>query len=163
MHKEAPLLEVRSLKTHFRTFDGIAQAVNDVSFTLDKGETLGIVGESGCGKSVTARSIMQLIQEPPGKIEGEIFFDGLNLLQLAKKQIKAIRGKRIRSAPDLCRAGPQPDLSPRARGKISVDRRDRAETVHSHPHTVQDIAMDTGNRTGALWRDPSSYGRRLRD
>ncbi|MBD3305687.1 ATP-binding cassette domain-containing protein [candidate division KSB3 bacterium] len=95
-HARQHLLEVRELKTYFQTFDGIALAVNDVSFTLDKGETLGIVGESGCGKSVTARSIMRLIKDPPGKIaHGEIVFDGINLLQLSEKQMKAIRGNRI--------------------------------------------------------------------
>ena len=95
MPEQKPLLDVRMLKTRFRTIDGVALAVNDVSFSLDKGETLGIVGESGCGKSVTARSIMRLIKEPPGEVEGEILFDGINLLDLSKKQIKAVRGKRI--------------------------------------------------------------------
>ena len=95
MSEQTPLLDVRSLHTRFRTIDGVALAVNNVSFCLGKGETLGIVGESGCGKSVTARSIMRLIKEPPGEVEGEIFFDGSNLLDLSKKQIKAIRGKRI--------------------------------------------------------------------
>lgn len=90
------LLDVRELKTQFQTFDGVALAVNDVSFSLNRQETLGIVGESGCGKSVTARSIMRLIQEPPGKIaHGQILFDGADLLKLSERQMKAIRGNRI--------------------------------------------------------------------
>lgn len=90
------LLEVNNLKTNFYTDDGIAVAVDDVSFQLDKGETLGIVGESGCGKSVTALSIMRLVPEPAGKIEsGNIFFKGTDLLKLTEKQIQDIRGNEI--------------------------------------------------------------------
>ena len=66
MSDTAPLLEVKDLKTHFSTFEGVAKAVDDVTFHVDKGEVLGIVGESGCGKSVTAQSIMRLIPDPPG-------------------------------------------------------------------------------------------------
>ena len=69
------LLEVRNLKTHFFTREGVVHAVDGISYTLDKGKTLGIVGESGCGKSVSAMSIMRLIPDPPGKIvEGSILF-----------------------------------------------------------------------------------------
>ena len=71
------LLEVKNLKTYFYTDDGVATAVDDVSYDVDKGETLGLVGESGCGKSVSALSIMRLIPDPPGKIvDGEILFKG---------------------------------------------------------------------------------------
>jgi ABC-type dipeptide/oligopeptide/nickel transport system ATPase component len=70
------LLQVKDLKTYFYTDDGIVKAVNGVDFTIRKGETLGMVGESGCGKSVTALSVLRLIQEPPGKIfDGEIWFN----------------------------------------------------------------------------------------
>ena len=90
------LLDVSHLSTHFFTFEGVAQAVDDVSFYLDKGEVLGVVGESGCGKSVTAQSIMRLIPEPPGKIvHGHILFDGLDLVQLTMEAMRGIRGKRI--------------------------------------------------------------------
>jgi oligopeptide/dipeptide ABC transporter ATP-binding protein len=90
------LLQVLGLKTYFFTFEGIAKAVDDISIHLDKGETLGLVGESGCGKSVTAQSVMRLIPEPPGKIVGgTILFDGVKLLDLSMKQIRTIRGKRI--------------------------------------------------------------------
>jgi peptide/nickel transport system ATP-binding protein len=90
------ILEVKNLKTGFKTDDGQFLAVDDVSFTLEKGKTLGIVGESGCGKSVTSLSIMRLIPEPPGKIMGgEILFNGQDLLKLSEKQMRSIRGNQI--------------------------------------------------------------------
>lgn len=90
------LLEVRHLKTYFYTEDGVAPAVDDVSFTLNRGETLGIVGESGSGKSVTSMSIMRLISYPPGRIvSGEILLDGTDLLKLSEKDMQAVRGNRI--------------------------------------------------------------------
>ncbi len=96
MNHHPHLLDVQRLKTYFYTFEGVAKAVDDVSFYLDKGETLGLVGESGCGKTVTALSVMRLIPEPPGKIvHGKILFDGVNLPDLTMKQMRAIRGKRI--------------------------------------------------------------------
>ena len=91
-----PLLEVRGLKTQFFTQDGVVKAVEDVSFYVMPGETLGVVGESGCGKSITGLSIMRLIPDPPGKIvEGEIIFDGQDLRKLNDDQIRRIRGNRI--------------------------------------------------------------------
>lgn len=90
------LLEVQNLKTYFYTEDGVVPAVDGVSFTLDKGETLGIVGESGCGKSVTSLSIMRLIPNPPGKIiDGKIIFEGENLLEKSEAQMRRIRGNDI--------------------------------------------------------------------
>lgn len=90
------LLEVKNLKTYFYTDDGVAKAVDDVSFSLEKGETLGIVGESGCGKSVTALSIMRLIPEPPGKIAGgEIYFKGKDVLNFSEKEMQGLRGNDI--------------------------------------------------------------------
>ncbi|MGI8837873.1 MAG: ABC transporter ATP-binding protein [Pyrinomonadaceae bacterium] len=91
----AHLLEVNSLQTHFPTRAGLVRAVDDVSFYIDKGELLGLVGESGCGKSITALSIMRLIA-PPGKIVGgDISFDGRNLLKLSDSEMRAIRGDDI--------------------------------------------------------------------
>lgn len=91
-----PLLEIRNLKTRFYTQDGVVKAVNDVSYTMDSGEILGVVGESGCGKSVHALSIMQLIPDPPGKItNGEIWFDGQDLLKLNEDQMQKVRGRDI--------------------------------------------------------------------
>lgn len=90
------LLEVKNLKTSFKTDDGHFFAVDDVSFKLEEGKTLGIVGESGCGKSVTALSVMRLIPVPPGKIEGgEILFNGKNLLTLSDEEMRKIRGNEI--------------------------------------------------------------------
>src|SRR3954447_23800883 len=89
------LLEVKNLQTQFPTRAGLVRAVNDVSFYVDRGELLGLVGESGCGKSITALSIMRLIA-PPGKIVGgEIYFDGTNLLKLSDADMRAIRGDDI--------------------------------------------------------------------
>ncbi len=90
------LLEVKNLKTHFWTDDGIVKAVEGVSFDVFEGEILGLVGESGCGKSVTAMSILRLIPDPPGKItEGEILFEGRDLLKLTPEEIRRVRGDRI--------------------------------------------------------------------
>ncbi len=90
------ILEVKNLKTYFYTEDGIIKAVDDVSFILRKGETLGIAGESGSGKSVTSLSILKLIAWPPGRIvDGKIIFNGKNLLKLSSSQIRQIRGNEI--------------------------------------------------------------------
>src|SRR5213079_3688281 len=89
------LLEVKNLRTHFATRAGLVRAVDDVSFYLDRGELLGLVGESGCGKSITALSIMRLVA-PPGKIvNGEILFEGRDLLKLSNAEIRAVRGDDI--------------------------------------------------------------------
>ena len=91
-----PVLEVRSLKTQFKTQDGVVKAVDDVSFYVMPGETLGVVGESGCGKSMTGLSIMRLIPSPPGKIvAGEIFFNGDDILRMTDEQVRSIRGNDI--------------------------------------------------------------------
>jgi oligopeptide transport system ATP-binding protein len=90
------LLEVDGLKTQFFTQDGVVKAVNGVSFFVDEGETLGIVGESGCGKSVSVLSVMRLIPQPPGKIvDGQVLFDGRDLLGVSDDEIRRVRGNRI--------------------------------------------------------------------
>lgn len=90
------LVEFRNLETHFKTTAGTVKAVDSVSFTIREGETLCVVGESGCGKSVTAMSLMQLIETPPGQIVGgEIFFEGKDLLKLSKREMSRIRGNQI--------------------------------------------------------------------
>jgi oligopeptide transport system ATP-binding protein len=92
----AKLLQVRDLETRFYTQDGVVQAVNGVSYNLGEGETLGIVGESGCGKSVSVLSMMRLIPSPPGKITGgEVLFEDRDLLQMDTDEIRHIRGNRI--------------------------------------------------------------------
>ena len=90
------LLDIRGLRTQFFTDDGLARAVDGVSYSLEKGETVGVVGESGCGKSVTALSVLRLIPDPPGKIvDGEIIFEGTNLLELSSADMRRIRGNDI--------------------------------------------------------------------
>ena len=92
----ANLLEVKDLTTHFFTQDGVVKAVDGISYTLAEGEVLGVVGESGCGKSVHALSIMRLVANPPGRIVGgEILFEGENLLNMDDSEMRHIRGNRI--------------------------------------------------------------------
>ena len=92
----APLLEVKNLSTQFFTQDGVVRAVDDVSFYVMPGETLGVVGESGCGKSMTGLSIMRLIPSPPGKIvAGEVLFNGKDILKMSENDIRKIRGNDI--------------------------------------------------------------------
>ncbi|TAK45183.1 MAG: ABC transporter ATP-binding protein [Betaproteobacteria bacterium] len=90
------LLEIKGLKTHFATDDGVVQAVDGVDLGVDRGETLGVVGESGCGKSVTALSVLKLIPMPPGRIvAGEILWQGRDLVPLGAQAMRAIRSKEI--------------------------------------------------------------------
>lgn len=103
-----PLLDVKGLKTYYYTEDGIVRAVDGVDFCVYPGEVLGLVGESGCGKSVTSLSIMRLIA-PPGKVtEGEIWFDGQDLLKISEKEMMKIRGDRI----SMIFQQPQTSLNP---------------------------------------------------
>ena len=92
----ANLLEIRNLKTSFKTEDGIVPAVDDVSLEIAKGEVVGLVGESGCGKTVTSLSILQLLPSPPASIDGgEILFDGRDLLRISQEELRRIRGNEI--------------------------------------------------------------------
>jgi oligopeptide/dipeptide ABC transporter ATP-binding protein len=90
-----PLLEVKNLKTHFFTEDGVVHAVDGVDFVVYPGEILGLVGESGCGKSVTSLSVMRLISQPGRILEGEILLDGTDLLKLSENEMMKVRGNRI--------------------------------------------------------------------
>ncbi len=90
------LLEIKGLKTYFFTEEGVVRAVDGIDLRIDKGETLGVVGESGCGKTVTALSVMKLIPMPPGKIvEGQMLYDGRDLVTLPPAQMRKVRGKEI--------------------------------------------------------------------
>jgi len=95
MEKVTPLLAIRNLHVCFHTLDGIVEAVDGIDFEVYPGETLGLVGESGCGKSVSALSILQLLRCPPAQIQGQIFFEGKNLLELNREGIRKIRGNDI--------------------------------------------------------------------
>ena len=92
----APLLQVRDLRTYFFTDDGVVRAVDGISYDIEEGETLGLVGESGCGKSVSALSLLRLIPNPPGRIvSGQVLFDGEDLLKVDEETIRHVRGNRI--------------------------------------------------------------------
>ncbi len=127
------LLEVENLQTHFRTPDGINRAVDGVSFIVNEGETLAIVGESGCGKSVTAMSILRLIPEPPGKIAGSIKFQGKDLLKLSDKEMRAIRGDAI----SMIFQEPMTSLNP-----VLKIKRQLCETLRLHQKITQEQAME---------------------
>ena len=91
-----PVLDVKNLTTRFHTQSGVVEAVNGISFSIMEGEIVAVVGESGCGKSVTMRSVMRIIPEPPGKIEaGEVIFDDQDLLKIDEDDMRKIRGKKI--------------------------------------------------------------------
>jgi oligopeptide/dipeptide ABC transporter ATP-binding protein len=93
---EQPLLDIRDLRTQFFTDSGLVRAVDGVSYSLGRGETVGVVGESGCGKSVTALSILRLVPDPPGRITGgQIAFEGNNLLELSAAEMRRVRGNDI--------------------------------------------------------------------
>jgi oligopeptide/dipeptide ABC transporter ATP-binding protein len=118
------LLEVKDLKTHFFTREGVVQAVDGISFSLEKGKTLGLVGESGCGKSVTALSIMGLIPKPPAEIvAGEVLFDGRDLTQLTDKQLENVRGNQI----SMIFQDPMTCLNPTLRVGLQI-----TETIRRH-------------------------------
>jgi oligopeptide/dipeptide ABC transporter ATP-binding protein len=106
--KSETLLEVRNLKTYFFTEDGVVKAVDGVDFSVGRGEVLGLVGESGCGKSVTSLSIMRLIGIPGKVVEGEIFFEGRDLLKLSESEMVHMRGNRI----SMVFQQPQSSLNP---------------------------------------------------
>jgi len=125
------LLEVENLQTHFRTPDGINRAVDGVSFVVNEGETLAIVGESGCGKSVTAMSILRLIPEPPGKIAGSIKFLGKDLLKMTDKEMRAIRGDAI----SMIFQEPMTSLNP-----VLQIRRQLCETLRLHQKITNEQA-----------------------
>jgi len=128
------LLEVKDLHTYFYTSEGVVKAVNGIDFFIRKGETVGLVGESGCGKSVTALSIMRLVQQPPGRIvKGQIVFDKKNLLELSEVQMQHIRGNRI----SMIFQEPMTSLNP----VLSVGYQ-IAETIRLHQRVPKRRAMD---------------------
>jgi oligopeptide/dipeptide ABC transporter ATP-binding protein len=136
------LLEVKNLKTSFFTPYGEVKAVNDVSYYIDEQEIVAIVGESGCGKSVTQRSVIQLIQSPPGKIlEGEVIFQGENLLEYAPKsrQMRSIRGSKI----SMIFQEPMTSLNP-----VFTIGQQLVEVICTHENVNKKQAWDMG--TNAL-------------
>jgi oligopeptide/dipeptide ABC transporter ATP-binding protein len=105
----APLLEVKNIRTYFHTQDGVVKAVDGVSYDVNRGETIALVGESGCGKTVSALSILRLVAEPAGKImSGEILFNGVDLLKLSDAEMHKMRGAKI----SIIFQEPQTSLNP---------------------------------------------------
>jgi oligopeptide/dipeptide ABC transporter ATP-binding protein len=128
-----PLLEVKDLRTYFFGFEGTVKAVDGVSFDVQEGETLGIVGESGCGKSVSALSILRLIPNPPGEIVGgEIYFEGNDLLKLSDEEIRHVRGNRIA----MIFQEPMTSLNP-----VLTIGRQVAEPLEVHQHEQSSKAL----------------------
>jgi peptide/nickel transport system ATP-binding protein len=117
------LLDVEDLQIHFRTTDGIVRAVNGISFQVNRGETLAVVGESGCGKSVTAMSILRLVPQPPGRIAGNIRLADRELLPLSEREMRRIRGKSI----SMIFQEPMTSLNP-----VLTVGRQLAETLRLH-------------------------------
>lgn len=130
---QQPLLEVRNLRTYFYTEDGVVHAVDGVDFEVFPGEVLGIVGESGCGKSVTSLSIMRLIGQPGKIIEGEIIYEGKDLLKLSDREMMSMRGNRI----SMIFQQPQTSLNPVFRVSDQI-----SEVLNIH----QDFGREAGRK-----------------
>ena len=128
-----PLLSVENLQTHFRTADGVTRAVEGMSFHVNAGETVAIVGESGCGKSVTSMSILRLIPEPPGRIGGVIKFEGRDLLKLSEREMRGIRGNDI----SMIFQEPMSSLNP-----VLTNGRQIGETLRLHRGLDRKAAED---------------------
>lgn len=125
------ILRIRDLRTYFYTKSGVVKAVDGVDLSVEEGETVGLVGESGCGKSVTALSIMRLVPEPGRIVSGEIYFDGKNLLKLTDEEMRKIRGKDLA----MIFQNPSTSLNPVFRSGYQV-----AEPVMLHLSYKKDIA-----------------------
>ncbi|MBI4633368.1 MAG: ABC transporter ATP-binding protein [Deltaproteobacteria bacterium] len=149
-----PILEVKNLRTHFYTKRGAVKAVDGIDVSLNQGDTLGIVGESGCGKTVLALSIMRLIASPPGRIvSGEILFNGVDLLRLSGEEMRARRGRDI----SMIFQEPMTSLNPVLRVGDQI-----AETISLHQHLPRKDALDRAVAMLKLAGLPS-FERRIRD
>jgi peptide/nickel transport system ATP-binding protein len=148
------LLEIRGLKTHFATDDGMVHAVDGVDLTLDRGETLGVVGESGCGKTVTALSALKLIQMPPGRIvAGEVLWQGRDLVPLGPREMRRIRSKEI----GIVFQEPMTSLNP-----VYTVGAQIAETIRAHEPLSRRGALDKAVEMLRLVHIPNPE-RRVRD
>jgi len=128
------ILQIRNLKTYFYTREGTVRAVDDVSYNVNGGETLGVVGESGCGKSVTALSILRLVPDPPGRIAGgEVVFEGTDLVKLSEHEMQRIRGNDI----SMIFQEPMTSLNP-----VLTIGNQIAETIMLHQRLSQKDALD---------------------
>jgi peptide/nickel transport system ATP-binding protein len=131
---EGPLLDIRGLKVHFKTDDGMVRAVDGVSMSVDRGETLCVVGESGCGKTVTAMTVLKLIAMPPGRIvDGQILFRGRDLVPLPPEEMQKVRSREIA----IVFQEPMTSLNP-----VYTVGEQIAETVRVHQNISRKAAMD---------------------
>jgi oligopeptide/dipeptide ABC transporter ATP-binding protein len=147
----APILEIDDLRTHFFTRDGVVRAVDGVSLSLHRGETLGVVGESGCGKSITAMSILRLVPIPPGRfVSGRILFEGRDLLQLDQAAMRQIRGNDI----SMIFQEPMTSLNP-----VLTIGRQIAETLALHQGLSKRAALDRAVEMLELVRIPEARRR----
>ena len=145
------LLEIKGLKTHFKTDDGWLHAVDGVDMTIDAGETLGVVGESGCGKSVTAKTVMKLIDMPPGKIvAGQVLWQGRDLVPLDSAGMRRIRAKEIA----IIFQEPMTSLNP-----VYTVGEQIAESVRLHEGLSRKDAMDRAVEMLRLVRIPTAESR----
>ena len=151
---EAPLLEIAGLKVHFKTDDGMVRAVDGVDLSVNRGETVSIVGESGCGKTVTAMTVLKLIAMPPGRIvAGSILFEGRDIVPLGADQMRAIRSKQI----GIVFQEPMTSLNP-----VYTVGEQIAETVRAHEGMSRRAAMTRAAEMLALVQIPNA-GKRVHD
>ena len=137
-----PILEVDDLRTSFHTRDGVVRAVDGVSCRLNRGEVLAVVGESGCGKSVTALSILRLISSPPGRVEAEgIRFDGVNLLDLPPRKMQDIRGNEISMIFQEPMTSLNPVLTVGRQMGLVIDSHERLSRAGSTEKTVEMLKL----------------------
>ncbi|MFV0295889.1 MAG: ABC transporter ATP-binding protein [Hyphomicrobiaceae bacterium] len=149
-----PLLNIRGLKTHFKTDDGMVQAVDGVDIAINAGETVGVVGESGCGKTVTAMSVLKLLPMPPGQfVAGEILWKGRDLIPLSKEEMNEIRAKEI----GIVFQEPMTSLNP-----VYTVGDQIAETIRRHEKLGRKAALDRAAEMLSLVQIPNPQ-RRVHD
>ena len=142
------LLEIKNLSVRFQTMDADVHAVNRIDLTIDAGETLGLVGETGAGKTTTALAILNLIQSPPGKIEsGQILFAGKNILEMNDDELLSIRG----SAVSMIFQDPMTALNPIFRVEDQI-----AEVIRIHEKKGKQASLEKALRCWSWWASPPS-------
>ncbi|MFT4638460.1 MAG: oligopeptide transport system ATP-binding protein [Verrucomicrobiales bacterium] len=160
------MLKVEDLRTHFHTRDGIVRAVDGVSFSLEKGQTIGIVGESGCGKSVTCYSLLGLIPMPPGKIEGgRAMLGDLDLLNASEEELRQVRGKRI----SMIFQDPMTSLNPYLRISTQLmepllihERMDKKAALHRAIESLEEVGIPDASERIRSYPHEFSGGMRQR-
>lgn len=149
----APLLDVRGLRTEFATAQGLVQAVNEISFTLERGQILGVVGESGSGKSVTARSIMRLLRSPGRVAAGEILFEGQNVLDLPEPEMRRLRGQKIAMVfqDPLSALNPVMSVGAQVAEALTVHGMPKQQAMHRAVELLDQVGIpDARHRAGSF-------------